>query len=71
MLPNSNLTADGMLVMADVGVIADVSVDPALIVADPPPLLDDETGPVEVTMLQDAMLPVAAAADDEHPAQAV
>jgi hypothetical protein len=26
---------------------------------------------VEVTMLQDAMLPVAAAADDEHPAQAV
>jgi hypothetical protein len=36
-----------------------------------PPLLEDDTGPVAVTMLQ-AMPPAAAtAADDEHPAQAV
>ena len=48
--------------------VADV--DPAIVPPMPdPPLLDDDTGPVEVTMLQ--AMPLAAAADDEHPAQAV
>ena len=59
MRPNSNLTADGMLAMAGAADAPDT------------PLLDDEIGPLEVTMLQVTPAVATATADDVHPTQAV